>query len=56
MVLMPAGVAQRYVAWLDGARGFGMLGLIVAWTLYDRMFEPIYIFALRALYAGVHGS
>jgi Zn-dependent protease len=56
MVLMPEGVAQRYVAWLDNARGFGMLGLIVAWTLYDRMFEPIYIVALRALYAGIHGS
>jgi Zn-dependent protease len=56
MVLMPEGLAQRYVAWLDHARGFAMLGLIVAWTLYDRMFEPIYVFALRALYAGVHGS
>jgi Zn-dependent protease len=53
MVLMPASVAVRYLGWLERARGFSMLGLIIAWTLYDRLFGPIFVFALHTLYAGI---
>lgn len=54
MVLMPAGLAERYLQWVERASGFSLLGLLVAWTLYDRLFEPIFVFALRVLYMGVH--
>ena len=56
MVLMPEGVAQRYIDWMRGSRNFALLGLIVAWTLFDRIFQPIFSFALHALYAGMHGA
>jgi Zn-dependent protease len=56
MVLMPEGLAQRYLHWIEHARNFAMLGLIIAWTLYDRLFQPIFLFALHTLYAGVHNS
>lgn len=55
MVLMPDGLAQSYLGWLRQMRNFTLLGLIVAWTLFDREFQPILIFALRTLYTGVRG-
>jgi Zn-dependent protease len=56
MVLMPEGVAHRYIDWMYRSRNFSMLGLIVAWTLFDRIFTPIFSFALHTLYAGVRGG
>jgi Zn-dependent protease len=56
MVLMPEGVAQRYLDWVHHSRNFALLGLIIAWSLFDRIFQPVFFFALRTLYAGVHNS
>ena len=56
MVLMPEGVAQRYLDWVHHSRNFALLGLIIAWSLFDRIFQPVFFFALRTLYAGVHSS
>ena len=56
MVLMPEGLAQSYLDWLQHSRNFALLGLIVAWSLFDRLFQPVFLFALHTLYAGVHGS
>jgi hypothetical protein len=30
--------------------------LIIAWSLFDRIFQPVFFFALRTLYAGVHSG
>jgi Zn-dependent protease len=54
MVLMPEGVARRYLDWLQHSMNFALLGLIVAWYAFDRIFNPVFFFALRTLYAGVH--
>jgi Zn-dependent protease len=54
MVVMPENAAQRYMAWVQHSRNFAMLGILIAWTVYDRMFQPIFLFALRTLYAGFH--
>jgi Zn-dependent protease len=56
MVVMSEGVAHRYLSWAEKAHGFAMLGLIIAWTLYDRIFQSIFLFALHTLYAGVHAG
>jgi Zn-dependent protease len=56
MVVMPEGVAQRYIDWLQHSRNYGLLGLVMAWYLFDRIFQPIFFFALRTLYAGVHNG
>jgi Zn-dependent protease len=56
MVVMPEGVAQRYIDWMQRSRNFTLLGLIIAWSLFDRVFQPIFFFALRTLYAGVHNG
>jgi Zn-dependent protease len=54
MVAMPEEMAHRYLAWIAHSRNFAMLGLIISWTIFDRIFQPIFLFALHALYAGVH--
>jgi hypothetical protein len=56
MVVMPEGVAQRYMDWVHHSRNFALLGLIIAWTLFDRIFQPVFFFALRILYAGAHNG
>jgi Zn-dependent protease len=56
MVVMPEGVAQRYIDWVQHSRNFALLGLIIAWSLFDRIFQPVFSFALRTLYAGVHNG
>lgn len=44
--------AQRFQEIGAQMRGFSMIGLIIAWKVFDPMFEPIFTFALRALYPG----
>jgi hypothetical protein len=56
MVVMPEGVAQRYIDWVQHSRNFALLGLVIAWSLFDRIFQPVFFFALRTLYAGVHNG
>ena len=56
MVAMPEGVAQRYIDWVQHSRNFALLGLIIAWSLFDKIFQPVFLFALHTLYAGVHSG
>ena len=53
MVLMPESVASRYLDFVRKSSGYGMIGIIIAWQLFDRIFEPVFLFAIHALYAGV---
>lgn len=55
MVVMPDGAAQRYLDWVQRSASFGLIGVILAWYLFDRIYEPIFSFALHTLYAGFHG-
>jgi Zn-dependent protease len=54
MLAMPEGAAHRYLDWIRQSGSYAMIGLLIAWQLFDRIFEPIFSFALRALYSGVH--
>ncbi len=56
MVVMPDGAAQSYLDWVQRSRNFALLGLIIAWSLFDRIFQPVFSFALHTLYAGIHNS
>lgn len=51
MLLMPEGTALRYLDWTRKS-GFAMLGLIVVWTAFGRIFESVFFFALHVLYMG----
>ena len=56
MVVMRESTAQHYIDWVQNSRNFALLGLIIAWSLFDRIFQPVFSFALRTLYAGVHNG
>jgi len=43
--------ALRFIDWTRNT-GYGMLGLILAWYVYDKLFDYIFRFSLAALYPG----
>ena len=52
-VVMGNQMAMRFLNF-SRSQGFGMLGLLLAWIVYDKMFPFIFRFALAALYPGSH--
>ncbi len=51
-LLMSRNTALRFMDWTRTS-GYGMLGLIVAWFVYGRLFNYIFLTALAALYPGL---
>jgi Zn-dependent protease len=45
--------ALRFIDWFR-TQGFGFIGLVLAWYLFDKIFSPIFRFALGVLYPGSH--
>jgi Zn-dependent protease len=52
-LFMSESTALKFVNW-SRSQGFGMLGLVLAWYAYDKLFPYIFRFALAALYPGSH--
>jgi len=52
MVLMPESTAVSYLSWTRRSANFALIGLVLAWTVFDRIFAPVFAFALHTLYAG----
>lgn len=50
-LFMPPSTALRFLNWTR-SQGFGMAGLLLAWVLYDKVFDFIFRAALAALYPG----
>ncbi|MGH9712084.1 MAG: site-2 protease family protein [Candidatus Acidiferrales bacterium] len=53
MLLMGESAARRFLDWTR-AQGLGMAGLVLAWVLFDKIFNFIFLAALAALYPGSH--
>ncbi len=51
-LLMSDKTAQRYLDWTRN-QGFGMAGLLLAWYLYGRVFDFLFLLALQLLYPGL---
>ena len=51
-LLMPQSAALSFMNWTRTG-GFAMIGLILAWTLFDRVFQYVLHFGLRALFVGL---
>jgi Zn-dependent protease len=56
MLAMPARAAERYLGWMRQSGNFALIGLVIAWQLFDRIFQPVLFFALHALYGGLHNA
>jgi Zn-dependent protease len=52
-LFMSEPVALRFLNWTRTS-GFGMAGMLLAWVLYDKIFDFIFRIALSALYPGSH--
>lgn len=52
-LFMSESAALRFIDWFR-TQGFGMIGLILAWYLFDKIFSTIFRLALAALYPGSH--
>jgi Zn-dependent protease len=51
-LLLRENAAARFQQFGQQLRGFSMIGLVIAWQLFDPMFSPIFGLALKALYPG----
>ena len=56
MVLMPENTARKYLDLVKRSSGYALIGLVVAWQLFDRIFQPVFLFALHVLYSGMGKS
>ena len=51
-LLLPENAAARFQELAQRMRGLSMIGLLIAWQVFNPIFDPIYTLALRALYPG----
>jgi Zn-dependent protease len=49
-LLLPEDAAGRFQEFGMQLRGFTMIGLMVAWRVFDPLFDPIFSVAIKALY------
>ena len=56
MVFMPENLALKYLDFVRQSSGYALIGIVIAWQLFDRIFQPVFLFALHVLYAGVGKS
>jgi Zn-dependent protease len=52
-LFMGEDAALRFLDWFR-TQGFGMIGLVLAWVVFDKIFSHIFRLALSALYPGSH--
>ncbi|MBC8166745.1 MAG: site-2 protease family protein [Bryobacteraceae bacterium] len=49
-ILLPESGARKMEEFAQRFRAFSILGLVIAWQLFDRISTPIFTFAFRTLY------
>jgi Zn-dependent protease len=52
-LLLSPQAANRYQDFIWRNRGLGWIGIIVAWQLFDVVFQPLFLLAVNLLYPGV---
>jgi len=45
---------ERYQRFIWGQPGLAMIGMLVAWQIFDSVFQPIFLLAINLLYPGSH--
>ena len=56
MLAMPETAAVRYLDWMRKSGSFAMIGLLIAWKVFGKLFQPVFYFALHILYSGIHNG
>jgi Zn-dependent protease len=52
-LLMTPGVTRRYQDFIWSNPAISLVGIIIAWQLFDKVFQPIFFAAIGLLYPGV---
>jgi Zn-dependent protease len=56
-LLVGERASERFHQLASQMRGFSMIGLLIAWKIFDPLFDPIFSLSLKALYPGTsYGS
>ncbi|HEX5139028.1 MAG TPA: hypothetical protein VFY93_18810, partial [Planctomycetota bacterium] len=50
MLLLPERVVPKYQRLLRSNPQLGLIGIFIAWQVFDHFFSPAYTFALNVLY------
>jgi hypothetical protein len=50
--LVPEDLARRIQHFGRSLGAFSMIGLLLVWQVFGGIFQPVFAFALRALYPG----
>jgi len=51
-LILPATAAARYQQVLFSNPALSLIGMVVAWQLFGRVFQPVFIFAVNLLHPG----
>jgi Zn-dependent protease len=51
-LLLGEDAAGRFQEFGQKIRGFSMIGLLIAWKVFDPIFDPVFTLSLRVLYPG----
>ena len=41
---------RRYLGWADSVRAYSLIGLILSWQIFGKLFQPIFDLALQTIY------
>ena len=52
-LLMTRDLTHRYQRFVMGSPMLGLLGMIIAWRLFGRVFDPVFTLAISLIYPGV---
>lgn len=55
-LLMSAGTTRRYQEFMMRNAGLGLIGIFVAWQVFDKVFQPVFLLAVNLLYPGLRYS
>lgn len=51
-LLLHSDAAVRYQAFIQRQRGLALFGMLIAWRLFDILYQPIFLFAVNLLHPG----
>ena len=55
-LFMSANTTRRYQEFMMRNAGLGLIGIFVAWQVFDKVFQPVFLLAVNLLYPGLRYS
>jgi Zn-dependent protease len=49
-LLLSENVGRQYLAWADSMRSYSLIGMVLAWVLFNKVFYLIFFSAVHTLY------